>query len=178
MNKLSFFLPCCNRIIPLLTFAGIFSLYFSPKSKDLRLQIWNVPLWNTPVTSHTRTLLHGLHLLGFAYWFWHMDLKHGFDHGLKEIFADEGQMAESFGWISCPFPYPAVMNKSFINLRRDILVIFLAKARRFALANLERCTLEHSSYFTHTDFTTWTSPPRIWLSDLTHRFETLIRPRT
>ena len=51
MNKLSFFLPCSNQLIALLPFAGIFFLYFSPKSEDLRLQIWNVPLWNTPVST-------------------------------------------------------------------------------------------------------------------------------
>ena len=73
------------------------------------------------------------------------------------------------------FSYPAVTNKSFITHRRDILFIFLAKERRFAFANLERSTLEHSSYYTHTDFTTRTSPPRIclsdWHMDLKHGFD-------
>ena len=95
MNKMSFSYPAVT-INPLLPIAGISFLYFSPKSEDLRLQIWNVPLWNTPVSTHTRTLLHGLYLLGFASRIWHMDLKHGFDHGLKDIIADEGRMAESF----------------------------------------------------------------------------------
>ena len=95
MNKMSFFLPCCNRINALLTFAGIFSLYFSLKSEDLRLQIWNVPLWNTPVTTP------GLYYMDFScrimtIGFGHTDLTHEFVHGLKDVIADEGRMAESF----------------------------------------------------------------------------------
>ena len=66
------------------------------------------------------------------------------------------------------------MNKCFIALRRDIIVIFLARERRFALAKLKRCTFG-TLQLLQSDFTTWTSAPRIMPigfgpTDLTHGF--------
>ena len=72
------------------------------------------------------------------------------------------------------FSYPAVTNKSFITHRRDIHFIFLAKERRFAFANSERSTLEHSSYNNRTllhGLYLLGFDSRVWHMDLTHGFD-------
>ena len=154
MNKLSFFLPCCNQINPLLPFAGISSLYFSLNSEDLRLQIWNVPLLEH-FSYYTRTL-HGLQLLGLCLSdldprTWPTDSSMDLKKSLMKAEWPKASMNKMSFFLSCCNRIIPLLTFAGISF-----LVFLAKEQRLALANLERSTLEHSSYYTHTDFTTWT----------------------
>ena len=66
------------------------------------------------------------------------------------------------------------MNKCFIALRRDILFKFLAKQRRFALANLEAFHFWNTSVSSiglyYMDFSSSDYAYRIGPTDLTHGF--------